>query len=89
MSLPIILPVGAVLVYGPGVSSAPYGVEGYPPEDFLYANVYQVYDGGAVFVYGGDPVFFRRKDIREKYLYNDWPYLLIDQSKLVTQTPPL
>ncbi len=89
MALPIILPAGGVLIYGPGLTQNPSGVQAYPVADFLYGYVYQVYDGGAVFVYGGDLVSFRKTDIQDKLLYNDWFYLLVDQAKLVTQQPLL
>jgi len=60
--VPIILPVGFILVYGLGVEQSQSGIT---PENtvFKFGSVYQIWDGGEVFVYGGDSVMFKESDV--------------------------
>ena len=86
MSLPIILPVGVVSVYGPGNTTSVNGIVA--PTAFRFGYVDQVYDGCTI-VTEGDHVMFNGADMIAKLTYLNWPYLLFNESKLVTENPPL
>lgn len=88
MPLPFPLPFGIVSVYGLGSTTSSSGIV--PANNrFLFGTIDQVYDGGSVFVYGGDAVMFDKNDITEVVYYNNFPYTLI-QARLVTvETVPV
>lgn len=87
MSVPITLPSGYVLIYGRYYPSNG-GV--YPDNDkWRFGTIYQVWDGGQVFVYGGDEVMFNTEAVLVTLNYNNNPYQMIP-ARLVTKqiTPP-
>lgn len=58
MALPIILPVGTIAVYGIGQSGTmPSG--GVVANDFRFGTVYNIWDGGATYIYGGNVVMWK------------------------------
>lgn len=82
LPLPINLAAGQVLIYGAGVEA---GLTGIVPSNtiFKFGNIYQAYDGGAVFVYGNPAVMWNEKDEICRLIYLGYPYTLIEQAKLV------
>ena len=84
--LPIYLPNGIVAVYGLGGYNG--NVIPYEDTDVRFGTIYQVYDGGAVFVYNNDSVMFKESQIVGRVIYNDYPYTLIP-ARLVTKQNPL
>lgn len=89
MNLPIELPVGYVLVYGTGTTVSTSGVQIVGEDSPVrYGSVYQIWDGGAAFIYGGDNVMFKDDDIYCRLLYNNIPYTMIP-ARLVTKQTPL
>lgn len=90
-SLPLILPNGIVLVYGWGYEGP--GASGLTPDNtlFKFGTVYQIWDGGAVFVYNGDSIFWRDGDGSDpsgpvvcKLTYSGNPFTML-KAKLVTK----
>ena len=59
MSLPIILPAGLIAVYGAGNGQDPMPSGARPTNGFLFGTVYNIWDGGATYIYGGDVVFWK------------------------------
>lgn len=63
MSLPLTLPNGIVAVYGAGTpasspqTATPQGLVLTPT--YLKGTIYNIWDGGATFVYGGDIVYWK------------------------------
>lgn len=89
MPLPTILPSGIVAIYGTGTATSPSGLTNLEPSgDMRWGYIYQVYDGGAVYVYDGDSVMFKERDVYNRIRYNDYPYTLVPLN-LVTKEPPL
>lgn len=91
MSAPdvVILPAGYVSIYGLGGYTSPSGMLLYENEDFKFGDIAQVYSGGAVFVYEGDTIMFRERDVAFRYLVNDVPYTVVPCRLITKQTPPV
>lgn len=85
MSLPIILPVGFVSIYGPGNTTSANGIVA--PATFRFGYVDQVYDGCSLATQSH--VLFNGSDMIVRLTYLGWPYLLFNESKLITELPPL
>lgn len=86
-SLPITLPVGVVAVYGNGSQTpTPQGIIN--PPGTLWGSIYNVWDGGQVFVYGGDTVSFRNKDVICRLAIGSAHYTILP-CKLVTKENPV
>lgn len=83
--LPISLPNGVIAIYGIGttVSTTGIGLTG-QNNPIRFGSVYQIYDGGAVFIYGGDSVMFSETDVMNRVIYGGIPYTLIP-ARLVTK----
>lgn len=80
---------GYVAIYGNGSVS---GTSGIKPTDqnFLFGNIYQIWDNGGVNAQVGDSVLFNKNDIKCRLLVSNWPYTIIEQVKLViTEIPPV
>lgn len=89
MSIPLELPNGLIAVYGMGVKQSQSGLELINEQsDIRFAQVYQVYSGGAVFVYNGDYVMFKDADVFGRIKYNNYPYTIVP-IRLVTKELPL
>lgn len=84
-ALPISLPNGVVSIYGMGTGVSTTGIELASQDSSVrFGSIYQIYDGGAVFVYGGDNVMFLEKDVLGRVTYGGIPYTLIP-ARLVTK----
>lgn len=84
-SLPISLPNGIIAIYGMGTAVSTTGIELTGQNNPLrFGSVYQIYDGGAVFIYGGDNVMFSETDVMGRVVYSGIPYTLIP-ARLVTK----
>lgn len=83
MAVPVILPNGYILVYGWGLDQSPNNIV---PDNtvFKFGSVYQVWDGGAAFIYGGDQVMWKEGDEYCKLAYAGRPYTQI-KCQLVTK----
>jgi len=87
--LPINLPNGIVAVYGMGTSVSTTGIGNIDPSgDLRFGQVYQVYEGGAVFVYNFDNIMFREGDVTQRIMFDNIPYTLVP-ARLVTKESPL
>lgn len=61
MSFPIVLPAGMIAVYGMGVEQAtPSGI--HLDSGWRVGTVYNIWDGGATYIYGGDVVYWNEKE---------------------------
>lgn len=87
-ALPTILPNGVIAVYGMGGYTSDMGLTVRADSDFRFGHVDKVYDGGAVFVYGGDEVLFREADVTYRLIFNDYPYTIIPARLVANQGPP-
>ena len=79
MSVPIILPNGSILVYGWG--TARDGSEGFvtpSTQRFVFGTVYQIWDGGSPFIYGGDQVMWKDGSELCKLVYAGKPYTFLE-----------
>lgn len=81
MSLPIILQNGYILIYGLG---NPTGISGLVPNDLnvKYGTVYQIWNGGELFIYPNQSVLFKEQDVYCRLAWAAWPYTLIQVAKL-------
>jgi hypothetical protein len=87
--LPISLPAGHVLVYGMGTTVSPSGVENTSASGGLrWGNIYQIWDGGETYVYGGDNIMFKETDVVCRLAYGGIPYTLVP-ARLATIQEPL
>lgn len=75
-AIPITLPSGVIAVYGAGSLTGIQGVVS--NEGYLWGTVNKVFDGGEVFVYGGDSILFREEDIVCRLAWDNSPYTLIN-----------
>jgi hypothetical protein len=89
MSIGITLPPGFIAVYGQGLSSSPIGVTNLTPAgEMRWGSVYQIWDGGATYIYGGDSVMYKEKDVFCQLAAPSpagWTYTIIP-ARLVTKS---
>lgn len=91
-SLPIILNPGEVAVYGTGNPDqsnpafvSPNGTVF--DQNQKYGTVYNIWDGGAPYIYGGDVVIFKEQDVICRIVTsNQLTYTILPVAKLVTQS---
>lgn len=84
-TLPV-LPAGFVAIYGIGTTGTmPSGIVIEPP--LRYGTVYNIWDGGATYIYGGDVVFFKEDENYTRLATDGGRYTLI-QARLVTKDSP-
>jgi len=90
MSLPIILASGRVAVYGAGSpasspqTATPQGLVLTP--NYLKGTVYNIWDGGATYVYGGDIVYWKDGEQECRVVTEDnLTYTLLKFENLVTE----
>lgn len=81
--LPINLPSGVIAVYGAGSITSQSGIIS-ETEQWKYASVYQIWDGGQAFVYGGDMIMFKENMVLDRLVYEDSTYTLLP-ARLVTK----
>ena len=87
--LPISLPPGHILVYGTGTTVSPSGIGNINPDGRLrWGSVYQIWDGGETYVYGGDNIMFNENDVVCRLAYGGIPYTQVP-ARLVTAQEPL
>lgn len=84
-NIPLILPVGSVLLYGNITRrSSFYNIRAVTRDlNLNWGVVSQVYDG-ATLVTVGDNVCFNGRDLSTVFRYNGGRYYMIDEAKLVT-----
>ena len=83
------MPNGIVAIYGMGTTVSTAGIELLDQQSRVrFGSIYQIYSGGAVFVYGGDNVMFSNDDVYCRVSYDGIPYTLIP-ARLVTKQAPL
>lgn len=83
MSVPIVLPVGVVLVYGWGNDNSQSGIIPFK-QDYKFGNVYQIWNGGEVFIYGGTEVMWKDGTELARLTYAGNPYTQLP-ARLVTK----
>ena len=77
-TLPIVLPTGYIAVYGTGTTVSPSGIGNIDPSGIMrWGTVYQIWDGGAPFIYGGDSVMFKETDVTTRLAYGGIPYTIV------------
>lgn len=87
MSFPFVLPPGMVAVYGPGVwMPTPSGLT--LPQDYRVGTVYNIWDGGATYVYGGDTVFWKEGSTEVRVASFGGTTYTIVPARLVTKDIP-
>lgn len=83
MSFPFTLPVGMISIYGIGSDGiTPSGIVLQPNQ--RYGSVYNVWDGGRTFVYGGDPVIWKEEDTYCRLVIGSAQYTILP-ARLVTK----
>jgi hypothetical protein len=88
-ALPIFLPNGTIAVYGTGSTTSPSGISNTTADgEMRWGSVYQIWNGGATYVYGGDNVMFKETDVVCRLAYNNIPYTIVP-ARLVTKQEPL
>jgi hypothetical protein len=83
--LPIYLQAGTVSIYGLGDY---VGVSDITPADqqvFRIGTVYQSWDNSSIV---GQSVMFREADVTCRLAFNDYPYTVVHQAKLVATEIP-
>lgn len=91
MNLPIYLQPGEVLIYGAGLATA--SIQGVEADNniFKWGIIQQVWNYGNINAMIGDSVMFNDNDVICRLIYNNYPYTLIEQARLVITefgTPP-
>lgn len=82
-TFPIILPVGVIAVYGSGdVGTMPSGV--IIESNSRYGTVYNIWDGGATYVYGGDVVYWKEGNQVARIVTSDNNTYTLLPARLVT-----
>lgn len=87
MAIPIILPAGMIAVYGDGTISdatnrMPSGA--LLPPNYRFGTVYNIWDGGATYVYGGDVVYWKDGVEQARIVTNDNLTYTLLAARLVT-----
>lgn len=87
-TIPIVLPAGSILIYGWGYEQSSNGIV---PNNtiFKFGSVYQIWDGGAVFVYGGDEVMWKDGSETCKLAFDGKPFTQIPCRLVTKQIPPV
>ena len=82
-TLPIILPAGSIAIYGWGYDTSNSGIV---PDNtaFKFGTIYQIWDGGATYIYGGDEVMWTGGTEQCKLAYSGNPYTIV-KARLVTK----
>jgi hypothetical protein len=87
--LPVTLPNGVLAIYGMGTKVSSTGIVNIDEQSPMrYGTVYQIYDGGEVFIYGGSNVMFNNNEIVCRVVSENIPYTLVP-ARLVTKESPL
>ena len=83
MSYPIVLPNGFVSIYGEGFAlPTPNGM--ILETTWVYGVIDAVYDGGEIFVYGGDIVIFKSSDVTTRLAFDNAIHTIVP-ARLVTK----
>lgn len=82
-SIPVNLANGQILVYGWGYETSQSGIVP-NTTGVKFGTVYQIWEGGAMFVYAGDPVMWKDEDVYVKLAYAGQPFTIIP-CRLVTK----
>jgi hypothetical protein len=84
MSIPIILPTGMVAVYGngnQGITETGVIIEGTQ----RYGTIYNIWSGGAPYIYGGDKIIFNESDVNCRIATSNGLTYTILPARLVTK----
>lgn len=82
-TLPIILPAGTVAVYGVGdIGMMPSGA--IIPTEYRFGTIYNIWDGGAPYVYGGDIIYWKETDTLTRLATSGGTYTIVP-ARLATQ----
>lgn len=84
MALPILLSVGTVAIYGngaQGVTDSGLIIQG----NQRYGTVYNIWDGGAPYIYGGDQVIFDESNVICRLATEEGTYTILPYKGLVTE----
>lgn len=88
MALPIILPSGTIAVYGVGQSGAmPSGV--IVETTWRFGTIYNIWDGGATFVYGGDVVMWKDGNEYTRLATTEGTWTIIPARLVTKDIPPI
>jgi len=89
-NLPIVLPIGHIAIYGTGTMVSSSGVANTAPNGILrWGSIYQVWDGGATYIYGGDTVMFKESDVVCRIASQNIPYTIVPARLATKDNPPL
>lgn len=82
-TLPVTLPAGYIIVYGDNITSS----SGITPDNinFRFGSIYQIWDGGAPFVYGGDLIMYNVNDVTVRLTYGSAAQYNMMPARLVTK----
>lgn len=87
-AFPTILSPGQVAVYGngwQGITDAGVVIQG----NQKYGTVYNIWDGGAPYIYGGDKVIFDESDVVCRLVTSDnLTYTILPFGKIATENIP-
>lgn len=82
MSLPAILGSGLMSIYGKGSSeSTVTGIV--PTQGFMFGVIDQMWNGSNMNLQVGQSVMFREKDVVDRIIFNDWPFTVIPEDKVI------
>lgn len=85
-SLPFVLAYGFVAVYGNGATP---GIQGFPAASgWKFGEIVQV-SPGLPTTLEGDSVMFKDSEVRCRISYQNYPYTIVEQAKVVLTENPL
>ena len=86
-TLPIILSPGMVAIYGIGDFQKPMPSGAILETGYRFGTIYNIWDGGATYIYGGDVVFWKDGDEQTRLATAGGIYTILP-ARLVTQDIP-
>ena len=90
MSLPVVLSNGTVAVYGAGVSGVPMPSGAVIEPNYRFGTVYNIWDGGEPYIYGGDVVSWKEGDqITRIATSNNLTYTILPARLVTIDAPPV
>lgn len=87
-TLPIILPTGYIAVYGIGnIGAMPSGAV--IQENYRFGTIYNIWDGGAAYIYGQDVVFWKNGDEQTRLATAGGTYTILPARLVTIDIPPI